>query len=87
MNLQDKFKNLKSRVDAVNGNKIRLGERHAAAKTRLTKSIEASKELGHPDPRVLDDVKNKKIEEFNANLTQLEKETQEQEAILASIEA
>jgi hypothetical protein len=85
MNLQEKFRNLKTRGESVKTLRIRGEERMAAAKVRLTKAVEASKAKGYPDPRVLEEVSKAKTSELATVLENLDTALTEQEKVLRAI--
>lgn len=85
--LQEKYRSLRTRATKLSDSKIRVEEKLSAAKERVTKAIEASKAAGYPDPRKLGEIKEKKKEELRLALASLEETVSKQEAIMASIEA
>jgi hypothetical protein len=87
MDLQEKFAALKERAETLSDKRIRAEEKLKAAKERVTKAIQASKDAGYPDPRKLGEIKAEKEAELKTKIEELEKAVAAQESILAQIQA
>jgi len=87
MDLQEKYSTLKKRAEELSDKRIRAEEKLKAAKERVTKAIQASKDAGYPDPRKLQEIKQTKEAELKEKLDELDKVVTEQENILSKVQA